>query len=46
MAIKDQLEVEIQLENVALKDLKVLLVILGKWDLSYREFPSNQCFFC
>ena len=32
--IKDPLEVEVQLENVALKDLKVLLERLVKWDQS------------
>ena len=31
--IKDLLEVEVQLENVALKDLEVLLERLAKWDL-------------
>ena len=31
--IKDSLEVEVQLENVALKDPKVLLERLVKWDL-------------
>ena len=31
--IKDPLEVEVQLENVALKDPKVLLERLVKWDL-------------
>ena len=31
--IKDPLEVEVQLENVVLTDLKVLLERLIKWDL-------------
>ena len=31
--IKDLLEVDVQLENVVLKDLEVLLERLVKWDL-------------